>query len=157
VEVKLETIPAFAQACGVEGNAPKQILVVDDEVPVLRLVREALANSFFCEVDTSPKPEYGFELALKKTYDLMIFDFSMPLMDGTMLFLLVSKAYENMSPPRKMPPLILVSGQGGDARAQELLKEPGVRGFLPKPFTINRLLQKVKECVPSLEPVTPAQ
>ena len=50
-----------------------------------------------------------------------------------------------------MPPLLLVSGQGADERAQELLKEARVRGFLAKPFTINRLLQKVKECLPDLK------
>ena len=127
--------------------------MVDDDVALLRVVREALLASLKCEVDTSPKPEYAFELALKKSYDLMIFDFSMPLIDGSMLFLLISKVYENSSPPRQMPPLLLVSGQGSDERAQELLKETRVHGFLPKPFTITRLLQKVKECLPEAETI----
>jgi len=126
----------------------KRVLIVDDDTAVLRIIREALQNFVACEVDSSPKPEYGFELALKKSYDLMIFDFSMPLIDGTMLFALITKAYEHSSPPRTVPPLLLVSGQGSDARAQELLKEARVLGFLPKPFTINRLLEKVKECLP---------
>ena len=57
-----------------EGE-PKRILMVDDDVALLRIVREALTTCLRCEVDTSPKPEYGFELALKKMYDLLIFDF----------------------------------------------------------------------------------
>ncbi len=130
----------------------KRVLVVDDDTGVLRVIREALQNFLHWEVDTSPKPEYAFELALKKDYDLMIFDFSMPLIDGTLLFLLISKVYENASPPRMMPPLLLVSGQGGDERARELLKEARVCGFLAKPFSINRLLQKVKECFPEMQP-----
>src|SRR5205807_5115325 len=60
--------------------------MVDDDVALLRVVREALAASLKCEVDTSPKPEYAFELALKKKYDLFIFDFQMPMIDGAMLF-----------------------------------------------------------------------
>ena len=131
----------------------KRVLIVDDDTAVLRIMREALQNFLHWEVDTSPKPEYGFELALKKNYDLMIFDFSMPMIDGTLLFLLISKVYENSSPPRTIPPLLLVSGQGSDARAQELLKEARVRGFLAKPFTINRLIEKVKACFPELEAV----
>ena len=130
------------------GTETKRVLVVDDDPAVLRIVREALQNFLQWEVDSSPKPEYAFELALKKNYDLMIFDFSMPMIDGTLLFLLISKAYENVSPPRRMPPLLLVSGQGRDERAQELLRESRVVGLLPKPFTINRLLDKVRECVP---------
>lgn len=128
----------------------KRVLIVDDDTAVLRIMRESLQNFLQWEVDTSPKPEYGFELALKKNYDLMIFDFSMPLIDGTLLFLLISKVYENASPARRVPPLLLVSGQGSDERAQELLKEARVRGFLAKPFTINRLIEKAKACLPEV-------
>jgi DNA-binding response OmpR family regulator len=132
----------------------KQILVVDDDVGLMRVTREALTSFLRCEVDTSPKPEYGFELALKKTYDLFIFDFSMPMIDGAMLFFLIGKAYENAQPPRKVPPLLLVSGRGDEARAQELLHETGVHGLITKPFAINKLLQKVKECVPDIDTIS---
>src|SRR5437899_10257081 len=125
---------------------PKRILIVDDDVALLRVVREALVASLRCEVDTSPKPEYAFELSLKKRYDLFIFDFQMPMIDGAMLFFLIGKVYDNLQPPRIVPPLLLVSGKADEERAQELLKEPGVRGLVAKPFSINRLLQKAQEC-----------
>src|ERR1700737_714429 len=96
-----------------EGGGPKRILMVDDDVALLRIVREALTSCLRCEVDTSPKPEYGFELALKKTYDLFLFDFSMPMIDGAMLFFLIGKVYNNVEPPRIVPPLLLVPGRGG--------------------------------------------
>jgi response regulator RpfG family c-di-GMP phosphodiesterase len=124
--------------------------MVDDDVGLLRIVREALTSCLRCEVDTSPNPEYGFELALKKTYDLLIFDFSMPMIDGAMLFSLISKVYDHASPPRVVPPLLLISGKADESRAQELLKEPGVRGLVAKPFSVNRLMEKVKECVPGM-------
>src|SRR5437773_6928089 len=133
------------------NDAPKRILMVDDDVALLRIVREALTTCLRCEVDTSPKPEYGFELALKKTYDLFIFDFSMPMIDGALLFFLIGKVYNNMEPPRIVPPLLLVSGKADEERAQELLKEPGVAGLVAKPFAMNRLLEKIKECVPEIK------
>ncbi len=107
-----------------EGET-KRVLIVDDDMSVLRLIRDALQNILHWEVDTSPKPEYGFELALKKltTSD---FDFSMPMIDGALLFELISKVYENSSPPRGCRPLLLVSGQGSDERAQELRREARV-------------------------------
>ena len=113
----------------------------------MRVVREALTSFLRCEVDTSPNPEYGFELTLTRNYDLLIFDFSMPMIDGALLFELISKVYENSTPPRGMPPLLLISGQGSDERARELRREARVTGFLPKPFTINQLLEKVKGSV----------
>lgn len=135
----------------VSDTAPKRILIVDDDVGLMRVTREALTSFLHCEIDTSPKPEYGFELALKKSYDLLIFDFSMPMIDGAMLFFLIGKVYENANPPRVVPPLLLMSGRGDEERAQELLHEPRVRGLIPKPFAINRLVQKVKEAVPGIE------
>ena len=136
-----------------EQAQPKRILMVDDDVTLLRIVREALISYLRCEVDTSPKPEYGFELALKKTYDLLIFDFQMPMIDGAMLFFLIGKVYNNAQPPRDVPPLLLVSGKADEDRAQELLKEPGVAGLIAKPFAMNRLLEKAKACVPGLESI----
>ncbi len=128
-------------------------MIADDDVALLNIVREALTVHFRCDVDTSPRPEYGFELALKKTYDLFIFDFSMPMIDGAMLFFLIGKVYNNIEPPRSVPPLLLVSGKGDERRAQELLKEPGVAGFLAKPFLMNRLLEKVKQTVEGIETI----
>ena len=125
--------------------------MVDDDVALLRVVREALVATLKCEVDTSPKPEYAFELALKKKYDLFIFDFQMPMIDGAMLFFLIGKVYENIQPIREIPPLILASGKAEEARAQELLNEPGVAGLVAKPFAINRLVEKIKACVPGVE------
>ena len=72
--------------------------MVDDDVALLRVVREALTSHLRCEVDTSPRPEYGFELAIKKSYDLFIFDFQMPMIDGAMLFFLIGKVYNYMHP-----------------------------------------------------------
>ena len=132
-------------------GAPKKILVVDDDVALMRVVREALTTTLSCEVDTSPNPEYGFELALKKTYDLLMFDFQMPMIDGAMLFFLIGKVYNHSVPPRVVPPLLLVTGRGDEKRAQELLREAGVRGLVPKPFAINRLIEKVKECLPGVQ------
>ena len=129
---------------------PKKILMVDDDVALLRIVREALTTCLRCEVDTSPDPAYGFELALKKSYDLLIFDFSMPMIDGAMLFFLIGKVYDHTKPARIVPPLLLISGKADEKRAQDLLKEPGVRGLIPKPFSINRLMDKVRECVPGI-------
>lgn len=124
----------------------KTVLVVDDDVVILRLVRESLVALLECEVDTTPNPEYAFEMVLKKNYDLLIFDFSMPGIDGAILYSLITKAYE-INPPaghrNSPPPLILMSGHAAQKRAQDLLREPGVRGLLAKPFSIEKLVDKV--------------
>ena len=150
LEGKLETLRRLAQASAVIDRDLKRILVVDDDTSLIRLIGEALRSRFRCEVDVTPNPEYGFELALKKRYRVFVFDFSMPMIDGAMLFTLIGKVYNHVNPPIVVPPLILISGRGDEARAQELMKEAGVRGFLPKPFAMNRLMEKISEVAPDL-------
>ncbi len=132
----------------------KRILVVDDDPALSRVISEALRSRFRCEVDATPNPEYAFELALKKRYRVFVFDFSMPMIDGAMLFALISKVYNHVNPPLLVPPLILISGRGDEVRAQELIKEAGVRGFIAKPFAMNRLVDKIHEVVPEIELTT---
>ena len=138
--------------------AARSILVVDDEVDILRFLRETLGTFTVCAVDTSPSSEYAFELALKKPYDLFLFDFSMPVIDGALLYQIIRKTYQfgGWSPVRALPPLILLSGHGEKPHAQKLLHEPGVSGLLAKPFSIDRLLAKVELCLPGVRiPVKP--
>lgn len=131
--------------------AKRSILIVDDDVEILRFLRETLQSLAHCQVDTSPVPEQGFELALCKRYDLFIFDFSMPAMDCAVLYGLIRKVYDlAFTPPRILPPLILMSGNAQQHRAQDLLHEPGVRGLLPKPFSIERLLQTLETILPGV-------
>jgi response regulator RpfG family c-di-GMP phosphodiesterase len=64
---------------------------------------------------------------------------------------LIGKVYENSEPVRDVPLVLLVSARADEARAQELLKEPGVAGLIAKPFAINRLLEKIRESLPEIE------
>ena len=132
--------------------AARSILIVDDEVDILRFLRETLGAFTTCAVETSPSSEYAFEMALRKPYDLFLFDFSMPIIDGALLYQLIRKTYElaPWKPVRALPPLILLSGHGEKPRAQALVHEPGVRGLLAKPFTIDRLLAQVELCLPGV-------
>lgn len=136
------------------AHAPpaRAVLIVDDDVDVLRFLRDTLVAFANCQVDTSPSPEYAFELAIRKPYDLFLFDFSMPIMDGAVLYSMIRKVHDFgvLSPPRPLPPLLLMSGHGEKQRARELLAEPGVRGLLPKPFSIERLLTKLEAALPGV-------
>ncbi len=134
------------------GTTMRAILVVDDDVEILRFLRETLTALAHCAVDTTPSPEYAFELALRKPYDLFLFDYQMPLITGATLYTLVRKVHDLGLVPaaRRVPPLVLMSGHAEQRGAQALLQEPGVRGLLPKPFTIQRLLSRMESCLPGV-------
>ena len=128
------------------------VLVVDDDVEILRFLRETLTALAHCAVDTTPNPEYAFELALRKSYDLFVFDFQMPRLDGAVLYTFIRKVHDLglATAARPAPPLLLMTGHGEQRGARELLGEPGVRGLLAKPFSIQRLLNRVEDCLPGV-------
>ena len=130
---------------------PKRILIVDDDVALLGAMKDALTSFLRCEVHASAAPEEAFELGLTHEYHLFIFDFSMPMIDGAMLYFLLGKVYNHDKPPRVLPPLLLVTGQGEEIRAQDLLRQPGVVGLVSKPFQINRLIGKIAASVRGIE------
>lgn len=131
--------------------APKRLLIVDDDAELTVALKDALTSFLRCQVDASTVPEDAFELALTNEYDLFLFDFSMPMVDGAMLYFLLGEAYNHARPPRVLPPLILVTGRGDEQRAQDLLHQPGVAGLVAKPFQINRLIGKIAASVPGIE------
>ncbi len=123
----------------------KHILVCDDDVTTLKVVREILTSHLGARVDTVTDPEYAFEMVLKKQYDLFIFDLVMPNIDGNLLYSLILKVYENLLPPEhRIPPVILISGNAFEKRAQDFRRMPGVRALLAKPFTVQRMVTEVE-------------
>ena len=138
------------------GKIFPSILVVDDGVEILRFLRETLGSLTACAVDAFPNSERAFELSLCKQYGFLLFDFSLPTMDAALLYGLIRKVYDLVAvPARPLPPLILMSGRGEQQRAQQLLREPGVRSLLPKPFSIDRLLGSIEKCLPGATAVHP--
>jgi len=104
------------------------------------VVREALDTRLRSHVGTTADPEYAFELVLKKQYDRLIFDLTMPGIGGDLLYSLILKVYDILLPSEhRIPPVILISGNVHEKGAQDFRLMPGVRALVPKPFTIQRL------------------
>ena len=121
-----------------------RVLVVDHDVSILKQVREELVTMLFCEVDTTPNPEYAFELFLKQHYDLLIFDFNLPEINGSLLYSLIRKVSFYL-PGKKLPPLLMMNDADNvsQKRMADLLREPGVRGVIAKPIDSQWLIEKV--------------
>jgi response regulator RpfG family c-di-GMP phosphodiesterase len=65
-------------------------------------------------------------------------------LDGAALYSMISKLFA-IHPPggRLLPPMLLLSGFASQPRARELLRSPGVRGLVSKPFNIEYLVDQV--------------
>ena len=109
------------------------IMVVDDEPPIVRLVRAKLQADGFAVV-TASRGEEALELLEDERPDLIILDVMMPGMDG---FETLRRVRE-----RGQTPVILLTARSGDADKLRGL-QGGADDYLAKPFNPDELSARV--------------
>ncbi len=116
----------------------KRILVVDDEVQLVEMVKIRLeANGY--EVLAAYDGQEALDKTREEKPDLIVLDLMLPKLDGYKVCRMIKfdEKYKNI-------PIILFS-----ARAQESDKEMGVQvganAYITKPFEPQALLSKIKE------------
>lgn len=139
-----ETAGASSETPATPATAAR-VLVVHPSAPTLRLIRETLTQFTTAEVDTTPDPVYGFELALQRRYQLYIFGVTMEVLDGVLLYELVSKAHGFCHEgARSAPGVLFLSQRSAQRRREDFARDARVKGVLGLPLKIERLLDAVK-------------
>lgn len=113
-----------------------RVLVVDDEQPLLDLVRQALGGVGH-EVHTACDAMSGLRLLEQHTYDVILSDLRMPGMDGEQFHRRVAERWPEMASR-----FVIVTGDTLAAETGQFLGRPDIRA-LCKPFTIAELRETV--------------
>ena len=121
-----------------QTNLSNRILFVDDSTAV----REASAKVLICSgyhVDVAEDGEAGWKALHATRYDLLITDHNMPKLSGVELVKKLRSAHMKL-------PVVLTSAA---LPTEELNQNPWLQfaATLLKPFTIDELLQTVKEAL----------
>lgn len=113
-------------------NGYKKVLVVDDEPGILKFISIGL-KSFGYQVITSLSGQEALKLVESEKPDVMLLDVLMPGMDGTEV-LRTLRGFSQL-------PVIVFSAKSafGDQVCQL-----GANDFVPKPFTPEILVKKIK-------------
>lgn len=115
-----------------------KVLIVDDEIPIRRTLKEILEFEKFKVEEASD----GLEclVQLKKTqYDVILMDIKMPKMDGM-------EALERIQTLAPDTPVVMISGHANIDTAVEAVKK-GAFDFISKPPDLNRLLITVRNAL----------
>ncbi len=115
----------------------KRILVVDDEVHILELIKYNLDQNGF-EVITSGNGEECLSIVNKVTPALIILDLMLPGIDG----LEVCKQLK-MNKSTKSIPIIMLTAKS-DEFDKVLGLELGADDYLTKPFSVRELVARIK-------------
>ncbi len=135
-------------------SGPPRVLVVNEFSSTYRLIRESLENFTNAIVQTSPDPLHAFEKALQAEYDLFIFGLHMPVLEGPVLYELITKAYAYSDKNRKIPPAVIYVREKADPRPpDELSRDARVKDILVKPLRIERLLKSVEGILERKDPL----
>ena len=117
----------------------KRILVVEDEPIIAGLLSDMLMADGH-SVDAVNTGRAALEKLAASSYDLIVSDLRMPVLDGRGLYRELEK-----SRPEMLPRIVFVTGSALDPGNEEFLARTAVP-WLAKPFTIgdlHRLTQKV--------------
>ena len=108
-----------------------QLLIVDDDEVLRRLMRLELADTY--EIIDSGEPEQGLALALEHRPDAILLDLRMPKYSGYEL----CQTFTSFS-RTQMIPVIIVSGEAG-GQTKEHCKQLGAADYFEKPIDFDAL------------------
>ncbi len=125
-----------------------KILIVDDETPIRRTLRDILEFEGY-DVEEAVDGLECIAKVQKEKFDVIITDIKMPKMDGI-------EALERLQILSPETPVIMVSGHGTIDTAVEAVKK-GAFDFISKPPDLNRMLITVRNALERSELVNTTQ
>jgi len=119
-----------------------RVLVVDDELPILRTLAVNLRARGF-EVDLATSGEQALELAATQLPEIVILDLGLPGIDGTE----VVRGLRGWS----TMPILILSARGGE-RDKVAALDAGADDYITKPFGMSELLARIRAALRRAHP-----
>lgn len=143
---KLRTTPTLRNTKFhiVNPTGPRElILMIDDEQLICEFAGEMLTKQGYRMV-WAHEPFRALEIykELKDEIGLVILDFTLPMMDG-------AEVFDELRQIKPEVTVMLSSGFAEQEKVRAMLAK-GLRGFLPKPYTEEKLLTQVRLVLDSL-------
>ncbi len=117
------------------------ILIVDDSDTVRAVISKTLKMSGLDlgELHTAANGQEGLDVLREQWVDLVLTDINMPVMNGVEMI-------ERMRADDDLAalPVVVISTEGSTTRIEEL-KAKGVRAYLRKPFTPEKLKEVIED------------
>ncbi len=131
------------------NNKSIRVLVVDDMSVMRLLVRNHLRAIGIDKIVLAANGREAVDLLKKWTFDLVLTDWNMPLMDGLELL-----HYIRQSETHSSVPVILITAEGNRSQVRNAIAA-GVTEFLVKPFTAGTFQRRVQLVINRIGAETP--
>jgi DNA-binding NtrC family response regulator len=121
-----------------------KILIIDDEAPIRRTLREILEYEKY-KVEEAADGIEGLEKIKNDTFDMILCDIKMPAKDGIEVLEEALKITDT--------PIVMISGHGNIETAVEAIKL-GAFDYISKPLDLNRLLITLRNAMDKSKLIT---
>ena len=125
-----------------------RILVVDDNAHTRQLLRAILNAIGIRAIEVAEDGIQGFDSFCRFDYDLVFTDCEMEPITGIDLTELIRTSSKS---PNPYIPVIMISAYSDEARVQ-MARDHGVTEFLAKPFTVERLMERLETVIENPRP-----
>jgi putative two-component system response regulator len=119
-------------------KAEAYILVVDDELPNLKLVERMLLTENYEQIACLEDPRQVVACYRKRAPDLIVLDLNMPYLDGFQTMAQLQALDDPL-----LPPILVLTAQHEKSYCHRALAE-GAKDYLTKPFDRVELLMRVR-------------
>lgn len=116
-----------------------EILVVDDETDMTRLLQRTLEPELDCRVTMAFSGEMALDILQHSSFDLVICDVKMPGMDGFELLNRIRADYPDLT-------VVMLTAFGNIESAVKAIKS-GAYDFIAKPFERDEIIFKIKKAL----------
>jgi DNA-binding NtrC family response regulator len=117
----------------------ESILIVDDELDMLQLLKRSLEPDLKCIVTTAPSARVALEMLAASSFDLVLADIKMPGIDGLELLELIKRDHPDLT-------VIMMTAYGHIDMAVEAMKS-GAYDFITKPFDHDALVLRLEKAL----------
>ncbi len=130
-----------------------KILLVDDH-PVNRALASRILQKRGHQVDWVENGLLAFERFQQESYDLILMDLQMPVMDGLEATRKIRQYEQEQNsddvPPKRVP--IVAMTAYDDEKERIASKNAGMDGFIAKPISIKTIGQTLQQIIESARP-----
>ncbi|MBL7953916.1 MAG: response regulator, partial [Flavobacteriales bacterium] len=127
----------------VSGRSALRILLVEDNKLNVLVAQEELVNAFpAAQVVVATDGQRALELVRTESYDLILMDVQMPVMDGFE----ATRAIRALGGDRSRIPIVAMTANVMEAEVQQC-KDAGMDGFIPKPFKQEELIAAIERAI----------
>lgn len=117
----------------------KHVLIIDDDLMMLRLVKEELKDKY--NVATAISGKIGLKFLEKRTTDLILLDYEMPEENGAEV---LEKLRAN--PQTKNIPVVFLTGMNNREKIKQLVAMKP-QGYLLKPIKCEQLVDTIRQII----------